>query len=210
MKSKRNSPPGVRGSNVPRAAGSRPPLRRWARRPPGHARPAEASAASRERVLREHVERAAARRGHDRARNAPDRRAFFTGKNGGLRCHELPFPVTQAVLDRGQERYNIYCTPCHDATGSGNGMVVQRGYRQPQSFHTDRLRQRGGAFLRRDDQRFGGMPDYRAQITPRDRWNIVAYIRALQLSQHAAADDVPGDPTKIANRPRPGTNSVKH
>src|SRR5262245_58434649 len=66
--------------------------------------------------------------------------AFFTGKSGALFVSDLPFPVTQAVLDRGQERYNIYCTPCHDATGTGNGMVVQRGYPRPPSYHIDRLR----------------------------------------------------------------------
>ena len=126
--------------------------------------------------------------------------AFFTGKNGAMLVTELPFPVTQAVLDRGQERYNIYCTPCHDGTGSGNGLVVQRGYPQPQSYHTDRLRNiEAGYFFDVMTNGFGRMPDYRAQITPRDRWNIVAYIRALQLSQHAGTSDVPGgDPTKIA------------
>ena len=124
---------------------------------------------------------------------------FFTGKNGAMLVNELPFPVTHEVLDRGQERFNIYCTPCHDATGSGNGMVVQRGYPQPQSFHTDRLRQmEAGYFFDVMTNGFGRMPDYRVQITARDRWNIVAYIRALQLSQNAARTDVPGgDPTKL-------------
>ena len=130
--------------------------------------------------------------------------SFFTGKNGAMLVSELPFPVTQENLDRGQERFNIYCTPCHDATGSGNGMVVQRGYPQPPSFHIDRLRQiEAGYFFDVMTNGFGRMPDYRAQVTPRDRWNIVAYIRALQLSQHAATADVPGgDPTKLA-KPAP-------
>ena len=111
---------------------------------------------------------------------------FFTGKNGALFANELPFPVTQAVLDRGQERFNIYCTPCHDATGGGNGLVVQRGYPKPQTYHSDRLRKiEAGYFFDVMTNGFGRMPDYRAQLTPRDRWNIVAYIRALQLSQHA-------------------------
>jgi mono/diheme cytochrome c family protein len=124
---------------------------------------------------------------------------FFTGKNGAMLVNELPFPVTHEVLDRGQERFNIYCTPCHDTTGSGNGMVVQRGYPQPQSFHTDRLRKiESGYFFDVMTNGFGRMPDYRVQITARDRWNIVAYIRALQLSQNAARTDVPGgDPTKL-------------
>ena len=126
--------------------------------------------------------------------------AFFTGKNGTAMVTELPFPVDAAVLDRGEERFNIYCTPCHDRTGSGRGMVVQRGYRQPPSFHIDRLRNvEIGHFFDVMTNGFGAMPDYRAQVSPRDRWNIAAYIRALQLSQHAAAADVPGgDPAKLA------------
>jgi hypothetical protein len=128
---------------------------------------------------------------------------FFTGKINKIDVKELPFPVDEQVLDRGQERFNIYCTPCHDRTGSGNGMVVQRGYRQPPSFHIDRLRQAdAGHFFDVMTNGFGAMPDYKVQIAPRDRWAIVAYIRALQLSQHAAASDVPGgDPTKL---PPPG------
>jgi mono/diheme cytochrome c family protein len=135
--------------------------------------------------------------------------AFFTGKNGALFVAELPFPVTQEVLDRGQERFGIYCTPCHDASGSGRGMVVQRGYPQPQSFHSDRLRQiEIGYFFDVMTNGFGRMPDYRGQVAPRDRWNIAAYIRVLQLSQHAATADVPGgDPTKVPSTPKP---PVKH
>jgi mono/diheme cytochrome c family protein len=131
--------------------------------------------------------------------------AFFTGKAGSQLVKELPFPVTRDVLDRGQQRYDIYCSPCHDRTGSGNGMVVQRGYRQPPSLHIDRLRNiEDGHFFDVMTNGFGAMPDYRAQITPRDRWNIVAYIRALQLSQHAAAADVPGgDPTKLQPQQQP-------
>ena len=124
--------------------------------------------------------------------------AFFTGKNGAMLVTELPFPVTKEVLDRGQDRFNIYCTPCHGATGSGNGMVVQRGYPQPQTYHSDRLRNiEIGYFFDVMTNGFGRMPDYRAQISPRDRWNIAAYSRALQLSQHASKGDVEGgDPTK--------------
>jgi mono/diheme cytochrome c family protein len=124
---------------------------------------------------------------------------FFTGRINTVDVKELPFPIDAQVLDRGQERFNIYCTPCHDRTGSGNGMVVQRGYRRPPSFHIDRLRQADpGHFFDVMTNGFGAMPDYRVQISPRDRWAIVAYIRVLQLSQHAAAADVPGgDPTKV-------------
>jgi mono/diheme cytochrome c family protein len=137
--------------------------------------------------------------------------AFFTGKNGAMFVTELPFPVTQAVLDRGQERFNIYCTPCHDATGSGNGLVVLRGYPPPPSFHIDRLRNiEAGYFFDVMTNGFGRMPDYRAQVTPRDRWNIVAYIRALQLAQHAATSDVPGgDPAKLA-KPGAAAGPAKH
>jgi mono/diheme cytochrome c family protein len=129
--------------------------------------------------------------------------AFFTGMVNKVTVKELPFPVDEQVLDRGQERFNIYCTPCHGQTGAGNGIVVQRGYRQPPSFHSDRLRQAdAGHFFDVMSNGFGAMPDYRVQISPRDRWTIVAYIRALQLSQHAAATDVPGgDPAKV---PQPG------
>jgi mono/diheme cytochrome c family protein len=137
--------------------------------------------------------------------------AFFTGKIGTQLVKELPFPATREVLDRGQQRYDIFCAPCHDRTGSGNGMVVQRGYRQPPSMHIDRLRNvENGHFFDVMTNGFGAMPDYKAQIPARDRWNIVAYIRALQLSQHAATADVPGgDPTKVSqaapSAERPGT-----
>jgi hypothetical protein len=135
-----------------------------------------------------------------------DDAAFFTGKIGNQLVRELPFPVTQDVLDRGEERFNIFCAPCHDRTGGGNGMVVQRGYRQPPSFHIDRLRQvEPGHFFDVMTNGFGAMPDYRAQIAPRDRWSIVAYIRALQLAQHAQRADIPGgDPTKLQRAPTAG------
>jgi mono/diheme cytochrome c family protein len=128
---------------------------------------------------------------------------FFTGKVSDVDVKELPFAVDEKVLDRGQERFTIYCTPCHDTTGSGQGMVVRRGYRPPPSFHIERLRQAdAGHFFDVMTNGFGAMPDYKVQISPRDRWAIVAYIRALQLSQHATAADVPGgDPAKV---PQPG------
>jgi mono/diheme cytochrome c family protein len=131
--------------------------------------------------------------------------AFFTGKVSGAAVTEMPFAVDAHVLDRGEQRYNIYCTPCHDATGSGKGMVVQRGYRPPPSFHDERLRAAApGHFFDVITSGFGAMPDYRAQIAPRDRWAIVAYIRALQLAQRASTSDVRGgDPTKVP-RPAPG------
>ena len=139
-----------------------------------------------------------------------DDAAFFTGKVGTAAVKELPFPVDDAVLNRGQERFNIYCTPCHDTTGSGKGIVVQRGFKAPPSFHDERLRNAdAGYFFDVMSNGFGAMPDYRMQLSARDRWAVVAYIRALQLSQHAAASDVPGgDPTKAPAPAQPG--AVKH
>jgi mono/diheme cytochrome c family protein len=136
--------------------------------------------------------------------------AFFTGKVGNTPVAELPIAVDAHVVDRGQERYAIFCTPCHDATGTGRGMVVQRGYRQPPSFHDERLRTSPpGYFFDVMTNGFGAMPDYRAQISAADRWAIVAYIRALQLSQHATKADVPGgDPAKA--KPPAAPAPAKH
>jgi mono/diheme cytochrome c family protein len=99
----------------------------------------------------------------------------------------LPFEVTEADMERGRDRYNIYCSVCHDRVGTGHGKVVERGYLRPPSYHTARLRAAPvGHFYRVVTEGFGGMPDYREQIPPRDRWLIVAYVRALQLSQSPA------------------------
>ncbi len=117
---------------------------------------------------------------------------FYTGKIGSDPGEYLPFPATADVLERGQQRFNIYCAPCHSRMGDGNGMVVQRGYRHPPSYHIDRLRKAPiGYFFDVMTHGFGAMPDYSAQIPPRDRWCIAAYIRALQLSQDATMADVP-------------------
>jgi Cytochrome C oxidase, cbb3-type, subunit III len=119
---------------------------------------------------------------------------LYTGKEGGKPVDLFPFPVTLAVLARGQQRYNIFCSPCHDRAGTGQGMIVRRGYRVPSSFHIDRLRQApAGYFFDVISNGFGVMPDYAQQVQPEDRWAIVAYIRALQLSQHATLADVPED-----------------
>ncbi len=113
---------------------------------------------------------------------------LYTGKLDGKLAQELPFPVTGEVLQRGQERYRIYCTPCHGQTGRGDGMVVRRGFRRPASFHDDRLRgEPVGYFFDNMTNGFGAMPDYAAQIGVRDRWAIAAYVKALQLSQYADA-----------------------
>jgi mono/diheme cytochrome c family protein len=118
--------------------------------------------------------------------------AFATGKAAGAPVQTFPLPITPELLARGQERFNIFCAPCHDRVGKGQGIVVQRGFRPPPSYHTDRLRSAPvGHFVDVIANGFGAMPDYAAQIPPRDRWAIVAYIRALQLSQNAALADVP-------------------
>jgi len=124
-----------------------------------------------------------------------DDTAFFTGKGpDGKDVNEFPFPVTKEVILRGQQRFNVYCTPCHGRLGNGEGMVVKRGYRHPPTYHMDRLRQAPqGHFFDVITNGFGAMPDYAAQIPPADRWAIVAYIRALQLSQQASINDVPAD-----------------
>jgi hypothetical protein len=104
-----------------------------------------------------------------------------------------PIPVTRETLLRGQERFNIYCSPCHDRVGTGNGIIVQRGFKQPVSYHIDRLREAPpGYFYGVIKNGFGMMASYSYQVPhPEDRWAIVAYIKALQLSQHATLDDVP-------------------
>jgi mono/diheme cytochrome c family protein len=121
--------------------------------------------------------------------------AFYQGKGpDGKPVNDFPFPVTKEVIERGRQRFNIYCTPCHDRTGNGEGMIVRRGYRHPPSYHTDRLRQvPNGYIFDVITNGFGAMPDYAAQVEPRDRWAIVSYIRALQLSQNASLNDVPVD-----------------
>lgn len=118
--------------------------------------------------------------------------AFFKGVAGGAPVTANPLGMDRAVLERGASRYNIYCSPCHDRTGSGEGMIVQRGYKQPPSFHDPRLRAvPDGYFFQAITNGFGTMPSYAPQVPPRDRWAIVAYIRALQLSQNATLADVP-------------------
>jgi mono/diheme cytochrome c family protein len=124
---------------------------------------------------------------------------FYTGKIGANPGDYMPFPVTEEVLSRGRERFNIYCAPCHSRLGNGKGMVVQRGFKQPPSYHDERLRKAPlGYFFDVMTNGFGAMPDYATQIPPRDRWCIVAYIRALQLSQNATQADVAGQQFPVA------------
>jgi len=132
-----------------------------------------------------------------------DDELLYTGKVNGQDATEFPFAVTAEVMARGRERFDIFCSPCHDRAGSGEGMVVKRGYRQPPSFHIDRLRQSPvGHFFDVMTNGFGAMPDYRTQVPVTDRWAIAAYIRALQASANATLDAVPPDER---NKLAPGT-----
>jgi mono/diheme cytochrome c family protein len=140
-----------------------------------------------------------------------DDAAFFTGKSGATIVDALPFPLTAEVLDRGQQRFNIYCTPCHGLSGEGDGMIVRRGYRQPPSFHLTRLRDVPiGHFYDVMTNGFGAMPDYRAQVAPRDRWAIAAYVRALQLSQHAPAAELSAEERQKLSQPAAAAAPGEH
>ena len=140
-----------------------------------------------ERSARPLVEGAVAR-GHLR-----DDSLLYTGKAGGVLADAFPFPVDETVLRRGQDRFRIYCTPCHGQVGRGDGAVTRRGFRnRPASFHSEGLRQKpAGHYFDVISNGFGAMQDYAAQIQVEDRWAIVAYVRALQLSQNATLADVP-------------------
>jgi hypothetical protein len=117
---------------------------------------------------------------------------FYTGLINGKEADMMPFPVTMQVLDRGQERFNVYCTPCHSRVGNGAGMIVERGYKPAGNFHdAKRLAEPLSHYFYVMTNGYGAMPDYQAQIAPVDRWAIAAYIRALQLSQNATVADVP-------------------
>jgi mono/diheme cytochrome c family protein len=118
--------------------------------------------------------------------------AYTTGRIGPDYVAALPVPVTLDLVTRGQERYDIFCAPCHDRVGTGSGMIVLRGYRKPPSLHIERLRtQPDGYFFDVITNGFGVMPNYAQQIPVADRWAITAYVRALQLSQSATLTDVP-------------------
>ena len=122
----------------------------------------------------------------------------------GNDVEDFPFPVTHDVLELGRQRYMIYCVVCHDPLGEGRGKIVERGYTQPPSYHTERLRTVPvGHFFDVITNGYGSMPDYRQQIPPRDRWAIAAYIRALQLSQHFPAADMTQEMRTEQQRGRP-------
>lgn len=138
---------------------------------------------------------------------------FYTGKIGSTPGEYMPFPVTKEVMDRGRQRYNIYCSPCHSRIGDGNGIVPSRGFRKkPPSYHIDRLMKAPiGYFFDVMSNGYGSMQDYSAQVSPRDRWCIAAYIRALQLSQNASLANVPQGqaiPSKTPEFLEPGTGAT--
>ncbi len=119
---------------------------------------------------------------------------LYTGKIGGQLATEFPMPVTAATMARGQERFNVFCAPCHGRTGDGTGMIVQRGFRQPPSYYEERLRNAPVGYLFDVmTNGFGAMQDYSAQVPVADRWAIAAYVRALQLSRQGTVNDVPAD-----------------
>ena len=117
-----------------------------------------------------------------------------TGKINGADGDGFPMPVTAEVMDRGEERFNIFCSECHGKVGDGNGMIPSRGYRRPPSYHTEALRNaKTGHFFDVMTNGFGAMPSYAPQVPVEDRWAIIAYIRALQLSQNGTINDLPPD-----------------
>ncbi len=125
-------------------------------------------------------------RGHLRADAA-----FYTGKTDGTLVARLPVPLAKDLLERGRERYEIFCAPCHGRVGTGEGAVVMRGMRPPPSYHIQRLREAPiGHFFDVMTNGFGVMPDYAVQVPPSDRWAIAAYIRALQVSQGIPAAEL--------------------
>ncbi len=118
--------------------------------------------------------------------------AYWRGGDSVHPIAKLPVPVTMGLLERGQQRFNIYCSPCHGRTGNANGMVVQHGFLPPPNFHSDRIRQMpDGQVFRTISYGVRNMPAYGKQIPEADRWAIVAYLRALQLSENASIQDVP-------------------
>ncbi len=116
----------------------------------------------------------------------------FHSKVDGKLVDTFPFEVTMEVLARGQERYEIFCSPCHDRLGTGQGMIVRRGFTPARSFHDPRLRDApAGHFFEVITQGFGQMPSYANQLSEQDRWAVIAYIRALQFSRNVSLDQLP-------------------
>ena len=128
---------------------------------------------------------------------------LYTGMINGTPGDMMPFPATKEVLERGRQRFNIYCSPCHSELGDGNGMIVQRGFKKPPDYTEDKLMKAPvGHFVNVMSNGFGSMSEYKSQLSISDRWAVAAYIRALQLSRKGTASDVPAG-TQIANgRPK--------
>ena len=135
--------------------------------------------------------------------------ALYTGQENGEFVETGPLPVTEALLERGQQQYDIFCAPCHSRVGDGQGMIVQRGFPQPPSFHIDRLRQQSdGYYYDVMTNGFGQMYSYASRIHPEDRWAIVAYVRALQLSQNFPVESLPeSDRPLLDSQPEPGDSN---
>ncbi|MGB9233386.1 MAG: cytochrome c [Terriglobales bacterium] len=135
---------------------------------------------------------------------------FYTGKENGVEADEFPFPITKADLQRGQERYNIYCSPCHDYVGNSYGFIVRRGFPLPASYHIQRLREApAGHFYGVITNGMGAMYSYADRIDPVDRWRIVAYIRVLQASRNAHLSDVPQAERQKLTQQRTGQGDVQ-
>ncbi len=131
---------------------------------------------------------------------------LFAGTKGDTTddlATEFPFPITEERMKHGRDQFNVYCAVCHDRLGTGRGRIVQRGYLRPPSYHTPRLREAPvGHFFSVITRGYGGMPDYASQIPPAERWEIIAYIRALQKSQNAGLDDLsPDDRQRLEGKP---------
>lgn len=131
---------------------------------------------------------------------------LLTGKENGKFSNRFPFPVTEDMVRRGGERYNIYCSPCHGVLGDGKGMIVRRGFPAPPSYHTDSLRNApAGHFVDVIGNGFGRMFSYADRVAPRDRWAIAAYIRALQLSQNLNVNELTDAQRQALNTPPAGS-----
>jgi len=140
--------------------------------------------------------------------------ALYTGKVGNDFIAEIPVKVTAELLRRGRTQFEAFCSPCHGRTGMGDGMIVRRGFKRPSSYHVDRLRAMPiGYFFDVMTNGYGAMSDYASQVPVRDRWAIAAYIRTLQLSQHAPVADVPADKRdelEASLRPVPEAGDTEH
>lgn len=126
----------------------------------------------------------------------------FTGFRGQNEATEFPFPITKADLNRGQDRFNIYCTPCHGRLGDGQGLVVKRGFKAPPAYTSDRVMKAPiGHYFDVVTNGFGAMPSYASRVGVDDRWRVIAYVKALQLSQGASLADVPSDKRADLDKP---------